>query len=65
MVEIDETLEMAHEGLIRCYLQQGKRHLALQQYDRCAALLRKEMNIAPSQTLQSLYQDVAKSSPLL
>ena len=65
VLKMDNISEIAYEGLIRCYLHQGKRHLALQQYNQCATLLRTEMNIVPGQKLQTLYQHILESSPSL
>jgi LuxR family transcriptional regulator, maltose regulon positive regulatory protein len=63
VLKMDNISEIAYEGLIRCYLYQGKRHLALQQYNQCAMLLQTEMNIVPGQKLQALYQHILESSP--
>jgi two-component SAPR family response regulator len=56
MVAVDPCREEAHAGLMRCYLRQGKRGLALRQYQRCRDSLRQELGIDPGPTLQHLYQ---------
>jgi DNA-binding SARP family transcriptional activator len=39
--------EVAHQQLIRIYAAQGRRHEALQQYQRCERLLRDELGVEP------------------
>src|ERR1019366_5120052 len=36
IIAMDIMIESAHEGLIRCYMQQGKRYLALHHYKHYA-----------------------------
>lgn len=59
---IDNCLEEAHYGLMRCYLRQGKRGLALRQYQRCRDTLQREMDILPGSTVQNLYQRLMNPS---
>ena len=56
IVAIDPLREEAHAGLIRCYLRQGKRGLALRQYTRCRETLQQELGIEPGPHIQRLYQ---------
>jgi DNA-binding SARP family transcriptional activator len=56
IVAIDPLREEAHAGLIRCYLRQGKRGLALRQYTRCRETLQQELGIEPGPSIQRLYQ---------
>jgi ATP/maltotriose-dependent transcriptional regulator MalT len=56
MIAMDTMIEAAHEGLIRCYLRQGKRYLALHHYNHYATFLQKELGILPGKTLQALVQ---------
>ncbi|GHO48015.1 BTAD domain-containing putative transcriptional regulator [Ktedonospora formicarum] len=56
MLAIDEWLEEAHYGLMRCYARQGKRGLALRQYQRCKDALEQEFGAAPPANIQNLYQ---------
>lgn len=62
MLTVDNCLEEAHYWLIRCYLRQGKRGLALRQYQRCVELLRKELATEPGPAMQSLRQQLIKRS---
>jgi len=61
VVAIDPLREEAHAGLIRCYLRQGKRGLALRQYSRCRETLRQELGIEPGPDIQRLYQYLSSS----
>lgn len=60
MLAIDPCLEEAHYGIMRCYLHQGKRGLALRQYQQCVKVLRDELQVAPGPNLQKLYQRLQK-----
>ena len=53
---VDDCLEDAHYGLMRCYLRQGKRGLALRQYQRCRDTLQRELGAQPGNAVQNLYQ---------
>jgi two-component SAPR family response regulator len=59
---IDGCLEAAHYGLMRCYLRQGKRGLALRQYQQCVEALQRELSAKPGAAVQGLYQQITKSS---
>jgi ATP/maltotriose-dependent transcriptional regulator MalT/DNA-binding SARP family transcriptional activator len=56
MLAVDNWLEEAHYGLMRCYARQGKRGLALRQYQRCKETLQQEFGAAPRASIQNLYQ---------
>lgn len=55
MLAVDNWLEEAHYGLMRCYARQGKRGLALRQYQRCKDTLEQEFGAAPKASIQNLY----------
>jgi len=57
-LEIDELSEAMHQQLIRFYAARGERHLALQQYERCARTLERELHIAPLSETRKIYQAV-------
>jgi ATP/maltotriose-dependent transcriptional regulator MalT/DNA-binding SARP family transcriptional activator len=53
---LDNCLEEAHYGLMRCYMRLGRRGAALRQYQSCRTILEKELGVQPGQAIQSLYQ---------
>lgn len=56
LLTLDPCLEEAHYGIMYCYLQQGKRDLALRQYQRCKRELDEQLKIKPGPIIQKLYQ---------
>lgn len=62
MLAIDNLLEEAHYGLMRCYLRQGKRGLALRQYQRCRDILLEELGVPPGPTIQNLYERLTQAT---
>ena len=56
ILRLDNCLEEAHYGLMRCYLRQGKRGAALRQYQSCQEILQEELGVQPGQVIASLYQ---------
>ena len=58
MLAVDMCLEEAHYGLMRCYIRQGKRGLALRQYQRCTETLQQELGALPGTAMQNLYRRV-------
>ena len=61
LLVIDNCLEEAHYGIMCCYVRQGKRALALRQYQRCRELLQKEFSTVPGPAIQKLYQKLLQS----
>lgn len=59
---MDSCLESAHYGLMRCYVRQGKRGMALRQYQRCVTSMRDELSASPGQAMQRLYQRIMKTT---
>ncbi len=55
MLAMDNCLEDAHYGLMRCYLRQHKRGQALRQYQRCRDVLQAELSVLPGSAIQNLY----------
>jgi DNA-binding SARP family transcriptional activator len=62
MLSIDNCLETAHYGLMRCYWQQGKRETALRQYLYCVESLRDELGATPGPDIQRLYRRLLQIS---
>ena len=61
MLAIDACLEKAHYGLMRYYIRQGQRSLALRQYQRCAEILQQEWGTVPGTAIQNLYRRLLRS----
>ena len=53
----DACNEEAHLHLMRCYLHQGYRHLAIGQFQSCIEILREELGIEPSEKLRMFFQE--------
>jgi LuxR family maltose regulon positive regulatory protein len=62
LLAVDSCLEEAHYGLMSCYLQQGKRGLALRQYQRCVEALNNELSVTPGPAIQNLYAGLINPS---
>ena len=58
VLEKDRCYEAAHRRLMKCYLAQGQRQLAIRQYQICVQSLREELNILPSEKTRSLYERI-------
>ncbi len=58
LLTVDSCNETAHYGIMRCYLRQGKRELALRQFQRCSQRLQEELQVTPGTSLQKLYQSI-------
>jgi DNA-binding SARP family transcriptional activator len=54
----DSCYEEAHRGLMRCYIAQGQRHLAVRQYQTCVQALKGELDLAPSEETLALYRHI-------
>ena len=58
----DELLEEAHRGLMRAYAGDGRRDLALRQYDLCKDILAAELDAAPSEETEALATEIRATS---
>lgn len=54
----DNARERSHRRLMRLYYLADNRTAALRQYERCAAILAKELNVQPSRKTIELYQHI-------
>jgi TolB-like protein len=59
LLELDPLRESSHRTLMRAYLAQGDKSLALKQFDECRALLRRELQVDPSEETVLLRQEIA------
>lgn len=62
IVEIDDLREDMHRELMRLYLRGGQRALALRQYERCRAILRRQLAIEPMPETVALYQQIVEAA---
>lgn len=62
ILAVDASREEAYYGLMRCYIRQGKRDLALQQYQRCTEALQQEWGIVPGVEIQHFYRQLTEVS---
>ena len=59
-LRIDPLQESMHRTLMRLYLQSGDLLNALQQYDTCAKLLRRELDLEPDAETRALHQEIVE-----
>lgn len=58
IISYDRCNEKAHRQLIRCYLAQGQRQLALRQYLTCIATLQEDLGLSPSTETLELHRQI-------
>jgi LuxR family maltose regulon positive regulatory protein len=56
MLEKDDCLEEAHRLLMLSYEKLGMRDKAVKQYRKCKAVLRRELEVDPSQKTRDMYE---------
>lgn len=61
LLQHDSCDEEAHLLLMRCYVAQGLRHLAVRQYQLCVSALRAELGLPPSEELEGFYRRVVEA----
>lgn len=59
----DELAEEIHRRLIQLYAAAGDRMDAVQQYERCAIVLERELSVSPLPETQAVYQAIRKGRP--
>ncbi len=57
-LQMDPACESAHAGLMRLFVQTGRRSDALRQYRACVEALRRELNAEPGAEINSLYTSI-------
>jgi DNA-binding SARP family transcriptional activator len=60
MLAVEPCCEEAHRRLMRCYSREGQHYLALRQYHLCVERLKEELDMAPTSTTTSLYEQIRK-----
>jgi len=64
LLSIDSLDESAHRRVMRLHADSGRPVLALRQYQACVALLRRELDVAPSVETRELYRQIlARQGP--
>ncbi len=64
LVELDPLSEAAHRRVMRLWYLSGDRPAALKAYDRCKAVLQRELGMAPLAETQALAAQIAQGSAL-
>lgn len=59
-LRIDPLQEAMHRTLMRLYMQDGDYSAALQQYDTCARVLKRELSVDPDAETRALQQTIAQ-----
>ena len=62
ILDVDPLREEIHRELMRLYLQNGQRALAVRQYETCRSTLAKELGIAPMDDTQILYRQIVNQT---
>ncbi|RME07101.1 MAG: hypothetical protein D6816_07025 [Bacteroidetes bacterium] len=62
ILQQDNCREDTHRRLMQVYMRQGQRHLALRQYQQCAAALNEELGVGPMSATMALYQQIVAHS---
>ena len=60
-LRIDPLQESMHRSLMRLYLQGGDTTNALQQYDACTKVLKRELAVEPDNETKALYAEIANA----
>lgn len=58
LLTLEQTNEAAHRHLMRLYALSGSRHQALQQYQQCGEILRRELSAEPEAATVALYEQI-------
>ena len=63
-LDSDELAEKVHRHLIELYAAAGDRGAALRQYERCVAVLERELGVSPLPETRTAYQVVLHGGPV-
>jgi len=58
VLDLDPLREEIHREIMRFYLENGQRTLALRQYETCRSTLQKELGIPPMEDVRMLYAQI-------
>ena len=56
LLRLEPTDEESHRSMMRLYLAKGRTDAALQQFDRCRAVLQDQLNVEPAAETVDLYR---------
>jgi len=59
-LRVDSLQESVHRSLMRLFLQSGDLLTALQQYDSCTKILRRELDIEPDAETRALHHEIVE-----
>jgi len=59
---LDPLQEAVHRALMHLLVRQGRRAAALQQYQVCVELLRRELGAEPEEETRELYRDILRTA---
>ncbi|HEU4370040.1 MAG TPA: alpha/beta fold hydrolase [Methylomirabilota bacterium] len=63
LLALDPLRETAHRTLMELYARQGRRTLALRQYQLCIDALRRELGVGPEADTTRLYRHIREQPP--
>ena len=64
LVAKDPCREDGHRRLMRCLTRQGQPHLALRQFQACAAALDRDLGVAPAPATVALAERIRHHQPV-
>jgi len=64
LVALDPLREASHQALMHAYAAQGQFEQAIRQHHCCRDTLRRELDVAPSAKIESLYQEIREGKYL-
>jgi DNA-binding SARP family transcriptional activator len=62
ILAMDPLQESVHRAVMRLLLRDGRRAMALQQYQTCVATLQRELGIEPEEETRRLYREILRTS---
>ena len=62
LLKADQLSEVAHRAIMVSQYQLGNRSAAIEQFHECVRLLKKELNIDPSEETRELFQSILNES---
>lgn len=65
LLRLNPVNEDARRRLMRLYLKNGQRHLALDQYRQCAEALKAELDAEPEKATKLLFEQILAGDPAL